>query len=161
MALIGILASTTMFACVVLTIAGHGVQGLPNGAIPGEDEIVLTVWAPEGTTFVQGMNALLGIVYTWVGHALIPSFVGDMSQPEHFPKALALSMLAEFVLFTCTGAIVYSYAYVSLSIFCCITLPELTWALLQRSILDRAGLRLPHLQVRQGCSGSHTPYYSQ
>ncbi|KAK4052227.1 hypothetical protein OIO90_004449 [Microbotryomycetes sp. JL221] len=109
MAYIGVLASSTMFVCTILTISGHGVQGLPNGAAPGET-IKITVWAPEGTTFVQGMDALLNIVYTWIGHALIPSFVGDMANPEDFPKALAVSMFFEFCLFTLTGAIVYSYA---------------------------------------------------
>ena len=56
------------------------------------------------------MNALLNIVYTWIGHALIPSYVGDMARPQDFPKALAISMFFEFVLFTLTGAVVYHYA---------------------------------------------------
>lgn len=58
---------------------------------------------------MQGVNALLNVVYTFIGHALIPSFVGDMEQPRDFPKALAVSMAAEFILFTLTGAIVYHY----------------------------------------------------
>ena len=33
-----------------------------------------------------------------------------MEHPEDFPKALAVSMLFEFLLFTLTGAIVYKYA---------------------------------------------------
>ncbi|KAK4050375.1 hypothetical protein OIV83_003444 [Microbotryomycetes sp. JL201] len=109
MAYIGVLASSTMFVCTILVISGHGVQGLPNGAQPG-DSIKISIWAPEGTTFVQGMNALLNIVYTWIGHALIPTYVGDMERPEDFPKALAVSMLFEFLLFTLTGAVVYHYA---------------------------------------------------
>lgn len=50
------------------------------------------------------------ITYTWVGQALIPSFVGDMKHPEDFPKALYTSMIAEFILFTVTGIVVYYYA---------------------------------------------------
>lgn len=49
-------------------------------------------------------------MYTWIGHALIPSFVGDLEHPEDFPKALAISMAFEFALFTITGAVVYNYA---------------------------------------------------
>lgn len=71
--------------------------------------ITHSVWAPPGTTFVQGVNALLNIVYTFIGHALIPSFIGDMEHPEHFPKSLAVSMIAEMLLFTITGAVVYHY----------------------------------------------------
>ncbi|ORY92963.1 transmembrane amino acid transporter protein-domain-containing protein [Leucosporidium creatinivorum] len=109
MAYIGVLASSTMFICVWIVIIGHGIQGHPNGWVEG-DVIKITTWAPEGTTFVQGMNALLNIVYTWIGHALIPSFVGDLEHPEDFPKALAISMCFEFILFSVTGIVVYRYA---------------------------------------------------
>ncbi|GAA6061996.1 hypothetical protein JCM10212_004274 [Sporobolomyces blumeae] len=108
MSTVGLLASTTMFVATILVISGHGVQGLPNGYDPTVP-ITHSVWAPEGTTFVQGVNALLNVVYTFIGHALIPSFVGDMEHPRDFPKALAVSMAAEFALFTLTGAVVYHY----------------------------------------------------
>lgn len=49
----------------------------------------------------------------------IPSFVGDMERPEDFPKALAVSMVFEFALFTITGAVVYHYAYVAFSTYFC------------------------------------------
>ncbi|SCV67981.1 BQ2448_102 [Microbotryum intermedium] len=110
MSYLGTLAAFTMFICVILTIAGHGVQPHPNYWPSLGTEVTYTVWAPKRTTFIQGMNALLNIVYTWIGHALIPSFVGDMERPEDFPKALAVSMLFEFILFTLTGALVYFYA---------------------------------------------------
>ncbi|KAM0756410.1 hypothetical protein T439DRAFT_345174 [Meredithblackwellia eburnea MCA 4105] len=109
MSLLGLLASSTMFICTLIVLAGHGVQGTPNGWVEGT-KVTWTVWAPKGTTFVQALNALLNITYTWVGQALIPSFVGDMEHPEDFPKALYVSMGAEFILFTITGAVVYNYA---------------------------------------------------
>ncbi|KAK4704796.1 hypothetical protein P7C70_g1414, partial [Phenoliferia sp. Uapishka_3] len=109
MAFVGLLASSTMFVCTLIVLCGHGVQGTPNGFAAG-DIVTWTVWAPKGTTFVQGLNAVLNITYTWVGQALIPSFIGDMKNPEDFPKALYVSMAAEFCLFTITGAVVYSYA---------------------------------------------------
>jgi amino acid permease len=52
----------------------------------------------------------LNITYTFIGQALIPSFVGDMKNPEDFPKALYISMAVEVLLFTICGAVVYSYA---------------------------------------------------
>lgn len=42
--------------------------------------VTVRAWAAEGTTFVQGFNALLNIVYTFVGQILIPSYVDDMKQ---------------------------------------------------------------------------------
>ena len=97
-----------MFVCFLIVVIGHSVQGTPNGYISdAETPLDWTVWAPKGTTFVQGMSALLNIAYTFIGQALIPSFVGDMARPQDFPKALYLSMAAELVLFTLSGAIVY------------------------------------------------------
>jgi hypothetical protein len=55
MSYIGLLASSTMFVCTILVITGHGVQDFPNGYTP-DKPVAFTVWAPEGTTFVQGMN---------------------------------------------------------------------------------------------------------
>ena len=89
--------------------SGHGVQDHPNGFISEmETPTNWTVWAPKGTTFVQGVSALLNIIYTFTGQALIPSFVGDMKNPEEFPKALYISMSVEVLLFTICGAVVYS-----------------------------------------------------
>ncbi|KAJ9119931.1 hypothetical protein QFC24_005414 [Naganishia onofrii] len=110
-----ILSAGTMFICYLLVVIGHAVQGTPNGYMPATattpaTSLEWTVWAPKGTTFVQGVNAVLNIAYTFIGQALIPSFVGDMKHPEDFPKALYISMAVEMALFSTCGAIVYSYA---------------------------------------------------
>ena len=90
---------------------GSGVIDRPNKYISDSVKpVVWTVWAPKGTTFVQGVSALLNIIYTFTGQALIPSFVGDMKNPEEFPKALYISMSVEVLLFTICGAVVYNYA---------------------------------------------------
>jgi hypothetical protein len=99
-----------MFVCVLIVVSGHEVQGTPNGYIDDiKTPLDWTVWAPPGTTFVQGTSALLNIAYTFIGQALIPSFVGDMARPQDFPKALYMSMAAELVLFTLSGALIYSH----------------------------------------------------
>ncbi|GAA5981032.1 hypothetical protein JCM10908_003956 [Rhodotorula pacifica] len=114
MSKVGLLASSTMFICVIIVLVGHGTQGNPSGYTPGL-QITHSVWAAPGTTFVEGVNALLNIVYTFIGHALIPSFIGDMERPQEFPKALAVSMTAEMLLFTITGAVVYHYTGIELT----------------------------------------------
>jgi amino acid permease len=53
--------------------------------------------------------------YTFIGQALIPSFVGDMARPQDFPKALYSSMAAELILFSTCGAIVYSHTGIDLT----------------------------------------------
>ncbi|GAA5858262.1 hypothetical protein JCM8547_004625 [Rhodosporidiobolus lusitaniae] len=111
---LGMAASFTMLIAAIIVMAGHGVQAHPSGWTPGL-EITHSVWAPEGTTFVQGMNAVLNIVYTFIGHALIPSFIGDMEHPEEFPKALGISMTAQMLLYTILGAVVYHYTGIELT----------------------------------------------
>ncbi|GAA5899061.1 hypothetical protein JCM6882_004604 [Rhodosporidiobolus microsporus] len=111
---LGLIASGTMFVCAILVMAGHGAQDHPSGWTPGL-EITHSVWAPEGTTFVQGLNAVLNVVYTFIGHALIPSFIGDMENPDDFPKALGISMTAQLLLYTIVGAVVYHYAGIELT----------------------------------------------
>lgn len=64
--------------------------------------------SPLDAAFANPLSPLFS--FRWVGQALIPSFVGDMKNPEDFPKALYVSMAAEFILFTITGAVVYHYA---------------------------------------------------
>ncbi len=58
----GIVSAGTMFVCVLIVIIGAATQGTPNGYVDeATTPLAWTVWAPEGTTFVQGMNALLNI----------------------------------------------------------------------------------------------------
>ncbi|GAA5846776.1 hypothetical protein JCM9279_004438 [Rhodotorula babjevae] len=140
MTALGLVAAFTMFVATLLVLIGHGVQDHPSGWTEGL-QITHSVWAPAGTTFVEGMNAVLNVVYTFVGHALIPSFIGDMEKPQDFPKALGISMTAQLVLYTITGAVVYHY-----------TGTELTTAPAYGSLISRygkpaAGLVLPTIVI--------------
>lgn len=60
---------------IILTLAFSGAQGRePSGYDPSQP-VYITAWAPKGTTFVQGFNALLNILFTWVGQIVYPSFI--------------------------------------------------------------------------------------
>jgi hypothetical protein len=113
--LMGLVSAGTMFVSYLIVVIGHSVQGTPNGYIEGVTDASWSVWAPPGTTFVQGVSALLNIAYTFIGQALIPSFIGDMARPQDFPKALYSSMAAELILFSTCGAIVYAHTGVGLT----------------------------------------------
>lgn len=91
-------------SCLFFSV--FGVQDAPAGYIEGTT-ISIRAWAAPGTTFVQGFNAFLNIVYTFVGQILIPSYVDDMRQPEDFPKALYLVTSLEIIVFSLGGAIGY------------------------------------------------------
>jgi hypothetical protein len=113
--LLGIVSAGTMFIAYLIVVIGHGIQGTPNGYIAGTTNVSWSVWSPPGTTFVQGVSAVLNIAYTFIGQALIPSFVGDMAKPEDFPKALYTCMAFELILFSTCGAIVYAHTGIDLT----------------------------------------------
>jgi hypothetical protein len=59
------LSQVTMFIAIILTMAFSGAQGRqPTGIVEGEP-VRITAWAPPGTTFVEGFNAVLTIIFTW------------------------------------------------------------------------------------------------
>ncbi|KAA8915197.1 hypothetical protein TRICI_002554 [Trichomonascus ciferrii] len=98
----------TMGLSVVLAMIFSGVQDAPanyDPAIP----VKYNLFPAPGTTFVQGMNAFLNIAFTFAGQVTYPSFIAEMRNPREFKKSLACVTVAELVLFSLTGAIIYVY----------------------------------------------------
>lgn len=103
------------FVSVILAAVFAGIEANPKGYNTGGatgnlvgEPIVYTI-APSGTTFVSGMNAFLNISYTFIGQITLPSFIAEMKQPKDFPKALWAVTIAEIIVFSLVGAIVYAY----------------------------------------------------
>ncbi|PWN86587.1 hypothetical protein FA10DRAFT_256956 [Acaromyces ingoldii] len=108
-AIMGIVSAISMGIALLTLLIFTGIQG-KNPVIEGFDEPVrITAWAPEGTTFVDGFNAFLNIVFTWVGQICYPTFIAEMKEPADFPKALYAVTVMEFTLFTLVGIVVYYY----------------------------------------------------
>ena len=118
---IATLSAFFTFVSVLLAAIFAGIEAHPNHyhADPhyvdpktkspwGGNPIVLVIPA-AGTTFVSGMNAWLNISYTFIGQITIPSFIAEMKNPADFPKALWAVTIAEIILFSLVGAIVYAY----------------------------------------------------
>jgi amino acid transporter len=98
--------TSSLLADIHSGVAGHIVQGKPNQYYP-DSSLEWTMWAPKGTSPIKGINAILNIIYSFIGHPLIPSYIGDMRDPTQFPKALYITMAIEIVLFTILGVVVY------------------------------------------------------
>ncbi len=106
---LGIVSALSMFISIMLVLIFTGIQG-PNPAVEDFDApVFITAFAPKGTTFVSGFSAFLNIVFTWIGHIMYPTFIAEMKDPREFPKALYAVTVAEFVLFSVTGIVVYRY----------------------------------------------------
>lgn len=109
------------FISVLLAAIFAGIEAHPAGystvpthtaadgtVVPGGNPVVLIVPA-AGTTFVSGLSAFLNISYTFIGQITIPSFIAEMRNPADFPKALWAVTIAEIIVFSLVGAIVYVY----------------------------------------------------
>ena len=71
-----------------------------------------------GTTFVAGLNAFMNISYTFIGQITLPSFIAEMKNPIDFPKALWAVTIAEIILFSLVGAVVYAYTGTNYNTVC-------------------------------------------
>jgi Transmembrane amino acid transporter protein len=96
------------FVSVLLATIFAGVEPHPKGYPKYGEPVVLAIPA-AGTTFVAGMNAFMNISYTFIGQITIPSFIAEMRNPKDFPKALWAVTIAEVILFSLVGSIVYAY----------------------------------------------------
>ncbi|MCJ1308174.1 hypothetical protein MMC25_001826 [Agyrium rufum] len=110
------LSAIFTFISVMLAIIFAAIEAHPANYQPefdpktgfGGDPIVLVV-PTAGTTFVSGMNAFLNISYTFIGQITLPSFIAEMKNPADFPKALWAVTIAEIIVFSLAGGIIYGY----------------------------------------------------
>ncbi|KAK0542061.1 hypothetical protein OC846_006857, partial [Tilletia horrida] len=112
LSIMGIISAVSMLISILLVLIFSGVQGHhpANAKDLVAKPIVITAWAPEGTTFVQGFNAMLNIIFTWVGQIMYPSFIAELKDPRDFGKALYVTTAVEFLLFSVVGITVYAYS---------------------------------------------------
>ncbi|KAI0343711.1 hypothetical protein BDW22DRAFT_1356239 [Trametopsis cervina] len=105
---LGVFSAVTMGIAVLLAIIFSGIQDHPFGYIAGQEPLVTRLPVP-GTTYVAGMSAFLNITYTFVGQITLPSFIAEMKNPKDFPKALWAVTIAEIIVFTLCGALMYHF----------------------------------------------------
>ncbi|KAG4032103.1 hypothetical protein MFRU_007g00170 [Monilinia fructicola] len=108
------------FISVMLATIFSGIEDHPLGYNPDPTSIIaatglhggaptVTAIPVKGVTFVAGFNAFLNISYTFIGQITIPSFMAEMKNPKDFPKALWAVTIAEVIVFSLVGAIIYAF----------------------------------------------------
>jgi hypothetical protein len=55
------------------------------------------------------MSAFLNISYTFIGQITLPSFIAEMKEPRDFWKSVTAVTIAEVIVFSLVGSIVYAY----------------------------------------------------
>ncbi|KZV98582.1 hypothetical protein EXIGLDRAFT_807423 [Exidia glandulosa HHB12029] len=107
---LGTFSVVMMSVTVLLAVVFSAVQGTPRAYDPvtlGEPRV--HILSPPGTNFVSGMAAFLNIKYTFVGQTTLPSFIAEMKEPKDFPKALWAVTIAEVIMYTLCGAVMYHF----------------------------------------------------
>ncbi|KAK0636124.1 amino acid transporter [Bombardia bombarda] len=118
---LGTASAIFTFISVLLATIFAGVESHPAGYDPRDSYInaagktmiggdpIVTAIPVIGTTFVAGLNAFLNISYTFIGQITLPSFIAEMKDPKDFPKALWACTIAEIIVFSIVGGVVYAY----------------------------------------------------
>jgi len=109
LALLGTASAFFTFISVLLATIFAGIEDHPGAGYPALGEPIVLAVPAAGTTFVAGMNAFMNISYTFIGQITLPSFIAEMKNPKDFPKALWAVTIAEVILFSLVGAIMYAY----------------------------------------------------
>ncbi|CAM1500556.1 Fc.00g097180.m01.CDS01 [Cosmosporella sp. VM-42] len=110
MAKLGTASAIFTFISVVLAALLQGVQKHPALYDPLTlGEPIVTALPVKGTTFVNGMSAFLNISYTFIGQITLPSFIAEMKDPRDFPKSLWACTIAEIIVFSVVGGVIYAY----------------------------------------------------
>lgn len=86
-----------------------GIEDHPAGYSPALGDPIVKAIPVKGTTFVSGVNAFLNISYTFIGQITLPSFIAEMKEPRDFWKSVTAVTIAEIIVFSLAGSIVYVY----------------------------------------------------
>lgn len=97
------------FVSVMLAAIFSGIEAHPLGYTAALGEPLVTAFPVGGTSFVVGMSAFLNISYTFIGQITLPSFIAEMREPRDFPKALWAVTIAEILVFSIAGAVIYAF----------------------------------------------------
>ncbi|KAE8376295.1 transmembrane amino acid transporter protein-domain-containing protein [Aspergillus bertholletiae] len=97
------------FISVMLAVIFTAIEDHPAGYTPEKGDPIVTAIPVAGTTFVSGVNAFLNISYTFIGQITLPSFIAEMKEPKDFWKSVTAVTIAEIIVFSLVGAIVYAY----------------------------------------------------
>ncbi|RAK97060.1 putative neutral amino acid permease [Aspergillus ibericus CBS 121593] len=103
------LSAFTTFVSVMLAVIFSAIEDHPAGYTPEMGDRIVKAIPVSGTTFVSGMSAFLNISYTFIGQITLPSFIAEMKEPKDFWKSVTAVTIAEIIVFSLVGAIVYAY----------------------------------------------------
>ncbi|KAL4755074.1 hypothetical protein BDW72DRAFT_165017 [Aspergillus terricola var. indicus] len=112
LAKVATISALATFVSVMLAVIFTAIEDHParyNSTPEYSGEPIVKALPVPGTTFVSGMSAFLNISYTFIGQITLPSFIAEMREPKEFWKSVTAVTIAEIIVFSLVGAIVYAY----------------------------------------------------
>ncbi|KAA8652042.1 Aminomethyltransferase, mitochondrial [Aspergillus tanneri] len=109
LALLATFSALTTFISVLLAMIFSGIEDHPAAYTPAKGDPIVRALPVPGTTFVSGVGAFLNISYTFIGQITLPSFIAEMKEPKDFWKSVTVVTIAEIIVFSLAGSIVYVY----------------------------------------------------
>ncbi|KAL7949392.1 transmembrane amino acid transporter domain-containing protein [Trichoderma barbatum] len=109
MSKLGTASAIFTFISVLLATIFASIQDKPAGFTAALGSPIVTAIPVKSTTFVNGMSAFLNISYTFIGQITLPSFIAEMRDPREFPKSLWACTIAEIIVFSIVGGVIYAY----------------------------------------------------
>ncbi|KAL4916226.1 transmembrane amino acid transporter protein-domain-containing protein [Aspergillus aurantiobrunneus] len=97
------------FISVMLAVIFAAIEDHPAGYTPADGNPTVLAIPASGTSYVSGMNAFLNMSYTFIGQITLPSFIAEMKEPRDFWKSVTAVTIAEIIVFSLVGSIVYAY----------------------------------------------------
>ncbi|KAJ5092987.1 hypothetical protein N7456_008848 [Penicillium angulare] len=106
---LGAFSALFTFISIILVVIFSAIEKHPyNWDETSPDPVVLAVPAP-GTSFTTGLNAFLNISFTFIGQITLPSLIAEMEEPRDFWKSVTAVTIAEIILFSLVGGLVYAF----------------------------------------------------
>ncbi|KAH7325777.1 transmembrane amino acid transporter protein [Stachybotrys elegans] len=105
---LGFWSALFTFVSVMLATIFAGLQDHPAGYTKELGNPIVNAF-PANTKFTVGVAAFLNISYTFIGQITLPSFIAEMRDPRDFPKSLWACTIAEVIVFSVVGAIIYAF----------------------------------------------------
>lgn len=96
------------FVSVMLATIFSAVEPHPLG-YPKHGEPTISPIPLKDTTFLSAVSAFLNISYTFIGQITLPSFIAEMKEPRDFWKSVTAVTIAEIIVFSIVGSIIYVY----------------------------------------------------
>ncbi|KAM0212454.1 hypothetical protein ACHAQD_009755 [Fusarium lateritium] len=107
LAILGYIDFASIIIAIGITIIATGIQRSDTPG--GMSSSTWSAWPQDDLNFTQALIAVSNIVFSYAFAAAQFSFMSEMHTPADFTKSIITLGLTEIVLYTITGAVIYTF----------------------------------------------------